>query len=101
MISIIGSLYVNLLFINPLINPSSTNYLNYFIEDRNVASFTKTQHIFTVGYIQDYVIEIDESLLPFESNHVEEGIIIPELFQVVPSYYTAGLYCVFTFRKSS
>ena len=57
-----------LFHVNPLINPGSTDYLDYFVEDRNFISFTMIQGAYSTAYIQDYTIDTDESLLPFATS---------------------------------
>ena len=66
-----GSVTVNVIYANPLINPGNTEYLGYYLEDKNFFSFTRTQGSYSIGYLEDFAIETDQSLLPFESTHVD------------------------------
>ena len=54
-----GELDAVLFYVNPLINPGSTVYLDYFVEDRNFISFTMTQGAYSTANIQDYEIDTD------------------------------------------
>ena len=66
MIASRGELDAVLYYVNPLINPGSTAYLDYFVEDRNFISFTMLQGAYSTAHIQDYQIDTDESLLPYD-----------------------------------
>jgi hypothetical protein len=59
MITAYGQFYSALYFVNPLINPESKDYLDYYIEDRNFITFTKTQAGQSMGYVQEFAIETD------------------------------------------
>lgn len=52
-------------------------------------------------HVQDYTIETDVSLLPFAQTKIDEGVIIPELFQTIPYEVTGEIYSSFYFLKSS
>ena len=58
-------LFAHLAYVNPLINPGDTNYLDYYINDLNFVSFSKQNGAFANSYIEEYQISTDESLLPF------------------------------------
>jgi hypothetical protein len=47
-------LYLDFYFINPLINPSNANYLDYYLEDKNYVSFTTTLGAETNAFISEY-----------------------------------------------
>ena len=101
MISFRGSLNIGLFFVNPLINPGNKEYLNYYFEDKNTVSFTQTSGAHAIARVQDFTIETDESLLPFRSNKVDKGVVIPENIQIVPFQITSNHYASFYFMKSS
>ena len=44
-----GTVYVNLVFANPLINPGNIDYLDYYLEDRNFFTFSQTQGSYCIG----------------------------------------------------
>ena len=71
---------MNLYYINPLLNPGSIDYIDYDINDLNFVSFTPQSGTISTGYLEDYEIETDESLLPLSSTRVDKGNIIPEVF---------------------
>ena len=53
--------------INPLINPGkSEDYVDYEITDHGRLSFSLNLGTIGTKFIQDYTIETDESLLPWE-----------------------------------
>ena len=55
-LNIAGAVYATLTYVNPLINPGNSEYLDYFVEDKNLISFTKTSGVISFGYVQDYSI---------------------------------------------
>ena len=89
------------MLVNPLINAGSTDYLDYYVEDVNFVSFNKIIGAYSIGYIQDYRIETDQSLLPFTDTHVDEGIVIPEPFTIIPYSVFSTAYARFYLMKSS
>ena len=46
-----GELFASLIYVNPIINPGSDEYLRYYIEDMNFISFSTTQGGHSVGEI--------------------------------------------------
>ena len=46
-----GAVYVNVVYVNPLINPGSTDYLGYYLEDKNFFTFSRTQGSYSIGYL--------------------------------------------------
>ena len=55
----VGTVFVNLVFANPLINPGNTEYLDYYLEDKNFFTFSKTQGSYSIGELEDFAIETD------------------------------------------
>ena len=51
-----GQLYAHLAFVNPLINPGNTNYLDYYINDLNFILFSKQNGAFSNLYVEEYQI---------------------------------------------
>jgi hypothetical protein len=76
-----GQFQFSFVYVNPIINPGSQNYLEYFLDDRNYLRFTTKLGARSTGYVQDYSIETDDSLLPHQEKVEDKGIIIPDLFQ--------------------
>lgn len=54
----------NLYILNSLINPSSPNYLSYYLEDRNYVQFTTTFTSLINIYVSNYQITTDEGIMP-------------------------------------
>lgn len=75
--------------------------MDYYFEDRNFLTFTKTLGAYSFARVQDYAIETDYSLLPLAETKVDNGIIIPDLFQVIPFEITNDNYASFYFMKSA
>ena len=94
-------LFAGLIYINPLINPGSTDYLDYYIEDTNFISFGQTVGTQLFCYAEDYSIQTDESLLPFTQNKVDQGIIIPPSSKLISYGVYNGIYGRFFLYKSS
>lgn len=76
-----GQFFVGYVYANPIINPGDSNYLNHYLDDRNFIRFTTKLGAMNIGYVQDYSIITDVSLMPYSQNTENDGIIIPELFQ--------------------
>jgi hypothetical protein len=51
--------------INTNINPGNDDYLQYYLEDRNIFSFGSQLGISATASIVEDVVETDVSLLPF------------------------------------
>lgn len=66
--SLVGQFIFTLYYANPLINPGSKDYLSYYLEDKNYIAFTTELGAYSNGFVQEYSIETDKSLLPFEQN---------------------------------
>lgn len=54
-----GQFILNQLFINPLLNPGSHSYLDYYLEDRNYIAFTTQMGTYSNAHVQDYTIITD------------------------------------------
>ena len=96
-----GAVFVNMVYVNPLINPGSTDYLDYYLEDKNFFTFSRTQGSYSIGYLEDFAIETDESLLPFESTHIDKGPVISDTFELFPLQPSYGIYTYISLRRSS
>lgn len=62
-----GPISFNYYFVNTIINPDSSEYLGFYLEDRNYFQFTKTIGTSANIFISTYSIETDESLWPWTS----------------------------------
>jgi hypothetical protein len=64
-------------------------------------TFSKQLGAVSNAFVQDYTIETDISLLPYTDNVVDQGTIIPELFQTIVFQITGTTYATFFIMKSS
>jgi hypothetical protein len=79
--AIMGQFALSFVYANPIINPGNSDYLSYYLEDRNYIRFTPKLGTQSTGFVQDYSIVTDVSLMPYTQNVEDAGIIIPGLFQ--------------------
>jgi hypothetical protein len=100
MIAQIGSVSAVLYYVNPLINPGNTDYLDYYLDDSNFVSFTKLQGSYTMVYLEDYVIETDESLLPLSDIRIDKGLKVPHVSRLNSMDVFNGLYVSYYIQKS-
>ena len=49
-----GQLIGHILFVNPLLNPGSVDYLDYYISDQNYLSFSTKNGAFVNAYIEEF-----------------------------------------------
>lgn len=52
----LGQFTVGLFYVNPLINPASEDYLDYYFEDRNFLTFTTKMGAYSMAHVQDFTI---------------------------------------------
>jgi hypothetical protein len=57
---------INFYFMNALINPSQTNYIDYYLEDRNYYPFSKKTSVTSNIFITQNNITTDKSISPFK-----------------------------------
>jgi hypothetical protein len=55
---------LNYYFVNTVINPQKTDYLSYYLEDRNYFTFTQTLGMTANIFISTFTIDTDLSLWP-------------------------------------
>jgi hypothetical protein len=63
--ALMGQFFFGFVYANPIINPGESNYLSYYLDDRNFIRFTTKLGAMNTGFVQDYSIITDVSLLPF------------------------------------
>lgn len=97
----VGQFLMTQFFINPLLNPGSQDYLDYYLEDRNYLAFTSKMGGYSNVHVQDYTVITDESILPFTAPKEESGVIVTELFQNINYEVTNDVYAQLVFYKSS
>jgi hypothetical protein len=66
--TIMGQFVFNYVYASPIINPGDSNYLSYYLEDSNYMRFTTKLGAQSTGYVQDYSIVTDVSLMPYSQN---------------------------------
>lgn len=96
-----GSFTYSFFYFNPLVNAGSKEYLSHYLEDRNYIAFSTQLGAYSNGFVQDYQIETDISLLPFADKVYDKGVTIPGLFQTIPYQVTGDLYASYYLLKSS
>ena len=47
-----GQLFAHIMFVNPLINPGNVDYLDYYINDINMISFSQANGAFANVHVQ-------------------------------------------------
>ena len=60
-----------------------------------------TSGAYSTGYVQDFEIETDESLFPWTESRIEQGLIIPDIFQTIPISVTTDRLASFFLAKPS
>ncbi len=58
---------IDFYFMNALINPSQTNYIDYYLEDRNYYPFSKKTSVTSNIFITQNDITTDNSISPFKN----------------------------------
>lgn len=97
-----NSFYFTFYFINSVVNPDSTDYIDYYLEDKNYVLFGPQIASETFLYITDFTIDTDNSIWPYESFEKDEGFFAKDLAVNHPLQYGAGSYYVgFYLAKSS
>lgn len=77
------SIEARIFMINPNVNPSTLNYIQYTFNYGNRLFFTKEEGSTGTIYVQDYQIETDESIFPITIKKTDTGatfstVIIPQ-----------------------
>jgi hypothetical protein len=55
---------LNFYFINPILNPGSKEFINYYLEDRNYFLFNTATGVTANIYYSEYSVTTDNSILP-------------------------------------
>ena len=63
-----GRFVLNFYFVNALINPGTSQYLDYYLNDFNYMQFTQTLGASAYGYITEFDITTDLSILPWSED---------------------------------
>lgn len=64
------------LFVNPVLNPGQTDYIDYYLESLTQAIFSEFLSSDNLINYADYEINSDNSIWPFESINKDVGIIL-------------------------
>jgi len=96
-----GQFFFSFLYVNPLINPGDSNYLSYYLDDRNYMRFTTQLGTMSSGFVKDYSIITDVSLMPYSQTVEDDGVVITDLFQNIAYQVTNDNYASFFLMKSS
>jgi hypothetical protein len=97
----VGQFILTQFFVNPLLNPGSQEYIDYYVEDTNFVAFTSKMGTYSNAYVQDYKIITDESILPFAEQREDAGLIITEPFQNLNFEVTTNFLAQLFFYKSN
>jgi hypothetical protein len=66
----------NFFFTNPVINPNEKDYLNYYLEEQAASLFSKNLGGQNTIFFSDYLIQNDNSILPFTDENEQKGVIL-------------------------
>jgi len=99
--AMMGQFFFSFLYVNPLINPGDSNYLSYYLDDRNYMRFTTQLGTMSSGFVKDYSIITDVSLMPYSQTVEDDGVVITDLFQNIAYQVTNDNYASFFLMKSS
>ena len=93
---------VNTYFLNTVINPGDTEYLNYFLEDSNYFTFSTETGVTSNIFFDQYDIETDNSLLPTTDFSHDRGLMLKATAYGQPYTVTSSnRYAKIYLRKSS
>lgn len=68
--STLGDFTLNFYFVNTIINPAETKYLDYYLEDRNYFTFTTQYGVSSNIFFRNYELTTDTSFFPWSENKV-------------------------------
>jgi hypothetical protein len=74
--------------VNPEINPNSQDYKTFSVDDINYLPFTSKLGISSLAFLEEDIIETDESIMPFTSIQTESIKHVPDPFTT--SYLLTG-----------
>lgn len=98
----LGYFGLGVVLLNTQLNPTlSKEYQQYYLEEKNFFPFTTTLAFKANAEIEDYLIQTDQSILPFTETLVEKGVKVTNLFQHSTIPVLADTYALIHFEKSS
>lgn len=86
---------------NMVINAGDQKYYVPIAEDRNALTFSTTRAVKATSYIQESIVNTDQSLLPYEQITTETFYSIPDFFQTSAASVKSDTYVELTFQKSA
>ncbi len=100
MFNLIDNRNFQLYFINTLVNPDQDQYKHQYLQDRNYVPFNVRFGVNTNIFVDEYLIQTDESLTPQKNIREEKLWLVPELPRYV--YHVPDKeFLQFYFRKSA
>ena len=84
-------------YINPVINPNQPNFISHYVDGNDYILFSKDTGSQLWLRFSDYTINSDNSIWPFTTNSIKQGLIIEEKassqpFKVAPGNAHAAIY---------
>ena len=89
-------------YINPVINPNQPNFISHYVDGNDYILFSKETGSEYWLRFSDYTINSDESIWPFTTNSIKQGLIVEEKassqsYKVTPGNPHAAIF----FAKSA
>ena len=78
-------------YINPVINPNQPNFISHYVDANDYILFSKETGGEAWLRFSDFTINSDDSILPFTTNSVKQGLIVEEKLSSQPYKVTPGL----------
>ena len=89
-------------YINPVINPNQQNFISHYVDGYDFLMFSKDTASRYWLRFADYTINSDNSIWPFKTNSVKQGLIVEEKLSSQPYKVTPGLsYAAIYMAKSA
>ena len=92
-----GNFIVNMNYINPVINPNQPNFISHYVDGNDYILFSKDTGSQLWLRFSDYTINSDNSIWPFKTNSVKQGLIVEEKantqnYKITPGKPLAAIY---------
>ncbi len=89
-------------YINPVINPNQQKFISHYMENNDYILFSKDSGSEYWLRFSDYTINSDNSIWPFTTNSVKQGLIVEEKASSQPYKVTPVLpYAAIFMAKSA
>lgn len=73
-----GNFYLSLNYVNPVINPNSVNFMDYYLEGNDYIIFSDTVGSQAWVYFSDYSVITDNSIWPYLEGLYKNGCIVEQ-----------------------